>query len=200
LTLLALLLIGLAILTPSIPVFADSAPASQATATRVSSMGSATTAPRTIGAAKGLPRGGADSIDGGIALASDADVDATRLGLTATAVLPDEERLLLLAFEALAAARLDTAEHHLRTLLRKFPDFHLARLTLADVFMARSGRFVDFASGAAGQRVEALRQEALARLANARDANVYARQPDALLQLSKSQSQAVVVDLKASRM
>ena len=66
--------------------------------------------------------------------------------------------------------------------------------------MARSGRFVDFASGAAGKRVETLRQEALARLANARNANLRVRQPDVLLQMSKSQSRAVVVDLNASRM
>ena len=91
-------------------------------------------------------------------LVGDSDIDAQRLGITAAAaVLPDEERMLLLAFEAIGGARLETAEQHLHTLLSKHPDFHLARLALADVLMARSGRFVDFASGAAGKRVELLR-------------------------------------------
>jgi hypothetical protein len=124
----------------------------------------------------------------GIVLASDIQVDAKRLGITAKAVLPEEERLLLLAFEALASSRLDTAEHHLLALLAKFLDFHLARLALADVLAARSGRLVDLASGAAGKRVNTFRQEALARLANARNTNLRTRQPDVLLRMSKSQS------------
>jgi murein L,D-transpeptidase YafK len=85
-------------------------------------------------------------------------------------------------------------------LLEDFPDFHLARLTLADVLMARSGRFIDFASGAAGKRVDTLREEALVRLANAHNGKLDGRLPDVLLKLSTSQASAVVVDLKASRM
>ena len=195
LMLLALSVAGFVVSTPSDPVRADSLPVLPIAAKAVTQSGLAQGI-----RAKAIPRVINGEIADGIALTSDSDVDARRLGITAAAVLPDEERMLLLAFEALAGARLDMAEQHLRTILDKFPDFHLARLALGDVLMARSGRFVDFASGAAGQRVETLRQEALVRLAYARNTNTRARRPDALLQWSKSQSRAVVVDLKASRM
>ncbi|MFT5176959.1 MAG: murein L,D-transpeptidase YafK [Gammaproteobacteria bacterium] len=189
--LLALLLIGIAVSIAVMmsPVTAQLVPQARAVATA-----------QTLQTASPIVAASSARNPAGIVLVSDSEVDAKRLGITASAMLPDEERSLLLAFEALASSRLDAAEHHLRPLLAKFPEFHLARLTLADVLMARSGRLVDFASGAAGKRVETLRQEALVRLANARNANLRVRQPDVLLQMSESQSRAVVVDLSASRM
>ncbi len=137
----------------------------------------------------------------GITLSSDTTVDPRRLGrVAAVPGLPDEERRLLLALESIAGARLDDAEAHLRGLLDRHPTFHLARLVLADVLLARSGRFVDFASGAPGARVDTLREEALARLANARNAAVPGRVPDVLLKLAPTQPSAVVVDLSTSRL
>lgn len=127
--------------------------------------------------------------------------DLARLGVTSrTPVLPREERLLLRSIEDIAHARLDDAQRNLGTLLSLHPDFHLARVVLADVLMARSGRFVDFAAGSAGERVDMLRDEAKARLANARHGADPARLPEALLQLSASQRSAVVVDVAASRL
>jgi len=137
----------------------------------------------------------------GIALANDSTLDAARLGITAAVSgLPEEERALLLALESITGARLDDAERQLRAVLRRHPTFHLARLVLADVLMARGGRFVDFASGAAGGRVETLRAEALARLASVRVAARPGRVPDVLLKLSPSQTRALVVDLATSRL
>lgn len=137
----------------------------------------------------------------GITLSGDNAPDLERLGLVPRAVaLPREERLLLRSLEAIAHGRLDAAQRHLGTLLSLHPDFRLARLVLADVLMARGGRFVDFASGAAGERVDMLRAEARARLANARRAAAPGRLPEALLQLSASQRSAVVVDVAASRL
>jgi murein L,D-transpeptidase YafK len=137
----------------------------------------------------------------GLSLASDASVDDRALGITAQAAgLPDEDRMLLLALEAIAAARLDVAERHLQSLLERHPEFRLARLVLADVLMARSGRLVDFASGVAGDRVEKLREEALARIASARDAAVAGRTLGVLLQVAPSQRRVMVVELNASRL
>jgi hypothetical protein len=204
-----LLLIGFAVSTPSVPVLAEALPVPTSTLL-MSNLSASSPHSAVLESKRNEPRHAVGQLPGpsssgtnrnGMRLVSDSDIDAQRLGITAAvAVLPDEERMLLLAFEAIAGARLDTAEQHLHMLLRKYPDFHLARLALADVLMARSGRFVDFASGAAGKRVELLRQEALVRLANARNASVQARLPDAVLQLSASQSRVVVVDLDASRM
>jgi murein L,D-transpeptidase YafK len=195
-----LILVGFAVSTPSVPVLAEALPAPTSTVL-ASNLSASSQRPAMLESKRNAGPSLLATNRDGMRLASDSDVDAQRLGITASAaVLPDEERMLLLAFEAIAGARLDTAEQHLHMLLRKHPDFHLARLALADVLMARSGRFVDFASGTAGKRVELLRQEALVRLANARNASVQARLPDAVLQLSASQSRVVVVDLKASRM
>jgi murein L,D-transpeptidase YafK len=132
-----------------------------------------------------------------------AGVGLAAEGATAVArasTLPEEERWLLLALEAIADARLDDAEAHLEALLARHPTFRLARLLQADVLMARSGRFVDFASGGAGARVDMLRAEAMARLANARNADVPGRQPESLLHLAPSQRRVVVVDVSAARM
>ena len=137
----------------------------------------------------------------GITLSGDTTADLERLGLTARGpALPAEERLLLRSLESISHARLDEAQQNLGTLLSLHPDFHLARVMLADVLMARGGRFVDFASGAAGERVDMLRAEARARLASAREAAEPGRVPDVLLQLSASQRSAVVVDVAASRL
>jgi hypothetical protein len=137
----------------------------------------------------------------GITLATDSTVDASRVGIgVSTPAIPDEERLLLLALEGTAQARLDDAEHHLSKLLKVRPAFHLARVVLGDVLMARSGRSVDFASGAAGERLDALREEALARLDNARSSTASGRLPGVLLEMSPSQHRAVVVDVSASRL
>lgn len=168
------ILIGFAVSTPYVPVLAEALPALTSTMLAsnlpASSPRLAIPEPKRNAQGDGPERSlgplrlagpGPSALDmnrNGMRLPNDPDVDAQRLGITAAAaVLPDEERMLLLAFEAIGGARLETAEQHLHTLLSKHPDFHLARLALADVLMARSGRFVDFASGAAGKRVELLR-------------------------------------------
>ena len=115
--------------------------------------------------------------------------------------IPREERLLLAALEAISEGDLDRAESTLRRLLNRQSKYRLARLVYADMLMARSGRLINFASGAAGQRVLALREEALARLANARHFSDSAgKLPAALLRLAPSQSRVVVVDVSAARL
>ncbi len=115
-------------------------------------------------------------------------------------VIPQEERLLLGALEAIGVADLDQAEYTLRRVLKRQPDFRLARLVYADVLMARSGRLVNFASGAAGRHVQVLREEALARLANVRNFPDQAHKlPSMLVRLAPSQPRIIVVDLSAAR-
>ncbi len=115
--------------------------------------------------------------------------------------IPREEQLLLDALEAIALADLDAAEMALSQLLKRQSKFRLARLVYADVLMARSGRLIDFGSGAARQRVKLLRQEAQARLSNARlFPDAANKLPSVLLGLAPSQSRAIVVDIRGARL
>ena len=115
--------------------------------------------------------------------------------------IPREEQLLLSALEAIARADLDGAETALSQLLKRQSKFRLAQLVYADVLLARSGRLVDFGSGAARQRVKLLREEAQARLSTARmfpDAGN--KLPSVLLGLAPSQTRAIVVDIRGARL
>lgn len=123
-------------------------------------------------------------------------VPGERLG-----ALPDVERRLLLALNAIAEARLDTAERYLETVIAQEPNYRLAQLVYADVLMARSGRAVDFHGGPGASRIRALFDEARARIEHARHAPAPERRlPDALLMVSEDIPQVVVVDVESARL
>lgn len=115
--------------------------------------------------------------------------------------LPEVERRLLLALNAIAEARLDNAERHLESVIALQPNYRLARLVYADVLMAKSGRPVNFRAGRSARRVRALLSEARARLAHARrDPADGHWVPDSLLMVAADTPQVVVVDIEAARL
>lgn len=115
--------------------------------------------------------------------------------------LPEVERRLLLALNAITEARLDTAERYLETVIAEEPNYRLARLVYADVLMAKSGRAVNFHAGRSASRVRALFAEARARIAHARRVPAPDRRfPDALLMVAADTPRVVVVDIEAARL
>ena len=86
-------------------------------------------------------------------------------------------------------------------LTARYPNWRLAQLVHGDLLLARSAPIAGFGNeaDAAGERLQGLRAEALARLRAYRDAPPSGRIPRYLVQLDRTQINAIVVDATLSR-
>jgi len=114
----------------------------------------------------------------------------------------DPEALLNKAIQEIGNDKLDAALVTVDRLLALKPDFRLANLIKGDLLLARSRELHSMgdASNAPRDRLEDLREEAIARL------NAYREKPQAngvpryLLQLNSDQKHAIVIDTQKSRL
>jgi murein L,D-transpeptidase YafK len=106
-------------------------------------------------------------------------------------------------FEAIEANRLDDALQRVDTLIRDHPNFRLAHLVRGDLLLARSRplqTFGNVAKTVPGEKIDGLREEALARLRALRSRPAEDRLPRYVLQLHPEQKHALVVDSRRSRL
>jgi murein L,D-transpeptidase YafK len=106
-------------------------------------------------------------------------------------------------FQAVEANRLDDALQRVDALIREYPNFRLAHLVRGDLLLARSRpleTFGNVAKTVPGEKIEGLREEALARLRALRSRPGDDRLPRYVLQLHAEQKHALVVDSRRSRL
>jgi len=117
-------------------------------------------------------------------------------------VTVDVEGRLLNAIHSWQSGDSDTALRHLRAITDEYPTFKLAQMIYGDMLAARAGQpglltRLDFADNVT---LQALRDEARARLLRDNQQPPYDRIPASLLRLAPEQDHAVVVDLNRSRL
>jgi murein L,D-transpeptidase YafK len=116
---------------------------------------------------------------------------------------PTPEDRLSGVFEAIEANRLDDALRRVDALIRDHPNFRLAHLVRGDLLLARSRPLQTFGNvtkTVPGEKIDGLREEALARLRALRDRPGDDRLPRYVLQLHPEQKHALVVDSRRSRL
>lgn len=104
--------------------------------------------------------------------------------------------------DEIEANRLDAALQKTEALLRQYPNFRLANLIKGDLLLARGKPISSFgaAANAPQDRLNDLREEAVARLRAYRDKPTANQVPRYLLQMPADQKYAVVIDTKKSRL
>ena len=114
----------------------------------------------------------------------------------------EPEALLNQAIEEINGNRLEAARATVDRLLVLKPQFRLAHLIKGDLLLARSRpiRTLGNAANVPDDRLDDLREEAIARLNAYRDRSHTDRVPRYLLQLNSNQKHAIVVDTKRSRL
>jgi murein L,D-transpeptidase YafK len=113
------------------------------------------------------------------------------------------ERRLSGVIAAIEANQTDLAMQRVEALIAKHPNFRLAHLIRGDLLLARARplrTFGDVAKTVPREKVEGLREEALARLRAARARPVTNRMPRYILQLNAEQKHVIVVDSGLSRL
>jgi murein L,D-transpeptidase YafK len=113
------------------------------------------------------------------------------------------ERGLSGVIAAIEANQTDLAMQRVEALIAKHPNFRLAHLIRGDLLLARARplrTFGDVAKTVPREKVEGLREEALARLRAARARPVTNRMPRYILQLNAEQKHVIVVDSGLSRL
>jgi len=121
----------------------------------------------------------------------------------ALAVPATPEDRLSAVFQALEANRLDEALGRVDTLIRDYPNFRLAHLVRGDLLLARARPLQTFGNvvkTVPQERIEGLREEALARLRALRERPAEDRLPRYVLQLHSGQKHVLVVDSRRSRL
>jgi murein L,D-transpeptidase YafK len=116
--------------------------------------------------------------------------------------LTPEDRLSSV-FEAVEANKLDDAMKKVDSLIADYPNFRLAYLVRGDLLLARTRALETFGNvvkTVPQERVEELREEALARLRALRDRPGEEWLPRYVLQLHPEQKHALVVDSRRSRL
>jgi murein L,D-transpeptidase YafK len=106
-------------------------------------------------------------------------------------------------FQAIEAKQPDLALKRVDALLRDHPNFRLAHLVRGDLLLARSRplqTFGNVAKTVPQERIDDLRNEALARLGAQRQRPAEGRLPRLMLQLHSQQKYALLVDSKHSRL
>ena len=125
------------------------------------------------------------------------------LGFAVAAAAATPEDRLSAVFEAIEANRVDEALKRVDALLRDYPNFRLAYLVRGDLLLARSRPLLTFGNvvkTVPQDRIEGLREEALARLRAMRSRPSEDRLPRYVLQLHPGQKHVLVVDSRRSRL
>jgi murein L,D-transpeptidase YafK len=120
----------------------------------------------------------------------------------AAAAATPEDRLSGV-FESIEANKLDAALKQIDALIAEYPNFRLAHLVRGDLLLARARPLQTFGNvvkTVPQERVEGLREEALARLRAQRERPGDNRLPRYVLQLNAEQKHALVVDSRRSRL
>ena len=114
--------------------------------------------------------------------------------------LPGTEAQLVKSLQAINNNRLDTALDEVNDLLRVNPNFKLAQLVKGDLLMARAGAIDNFgsAANAPSGKIEALRDEARARMQRVKSQAETRLKPRFLWQMDARQKYALVVDASRS--
>jgi murein L,D-transpeptidase YafK len=117
-----------------------------------------------------------------------------------TALSPDD--LLASALQEIADQRFDKALGHIEALLQARPNFRLANLIKGDLLQARARPLTGMGSttNAPPDRIEDLREEAIARLRAYRERPSEGKLPRYLMKLRPDQQYAIVVDTNRSRL
>jgi murein L,D-transpeptidase YafK len=121
---------------------------------------------------------------------------------SAAAAATPEDRLSAV-FEAIEANHLDVALKRVDALIADYPNFRLAHLVRGDLLLARAQPLQTFGNvvkTVPQERLEGLREEALARLRAQRQRPADDRLPRYVLQLNPEQKHALVVDSRRSRL
>ena len=121
----------------------------------------------------------------------------------ALAAAPTPEDRLSRVFESIEANRLDEALTRVDALIREYPNFRLAHLVRGDLLLARSRPLQTFGNvgkTVPAEKVEGLRDEALARLRALRQRPSEDRLPRYVLQLHPEQKHVLMVDSRRSRL
>jgi murein L,D-transpeptidase YafK len=121
--------------------------------------------------------------------------------IAAAAATPEDR--LSAVFEAIEANQSDVALKRVDALIAEYPNFRLAYLVRGDLLLARARplqTFGDVLKTVPRDRVEDLREEALARLRAQRQRPAEDRLPRYVLQLNADQKDALVVDSRRSRL
>jgi murein L,D-transpeptidase YafK len=122
---------------------------------------------------------------------------------TAFAAAATPEDRLSAVFDAIEANQLERALHHVDALIADYPNFRLAHLVRGDLLLARVRPLQtlgDVMKTVPQERVDGLREEALARLRGLRQRPADDRLPRYVLQLHPAQKHAIVVDSRRSRL
>jgi len=125
------------------------------------------------------------------------------LGCISLAAAATPEDRLSTVFEAIEANQLDVALKRVDALIADYPNFRLAHLVRGDLLFARARPLQTFGNvvkTVPQERVDGLREEALARLRAARQRPADDRLPRYVLQLHPEQKHALVVDSRRSRL
>jgi murein L,D-transpeptidase YafK len=120
----------------------------------------------------------------------------------AAAAATPEDRLSAV-YQAIEANKLDSALKQVDALIAEYPNFRLAHLVRGDLLLARARPLQTFGNvvkTVPQDRVEGLREEALARLRAQRERPGENRLPRYVLQLNAEQKHALVVDSRRSRL
>ncbi len=126
---------------------------------------------------------------------------AVLIPLAALGATPEDR--LSTVFQALEANRLDEALGRVDALIRDYPNFRLAHLVRGDLLLARARPLQTFGNvvkTVPQERIEGLREEALARLRALRERPAEDRLPRYVLQLNSGQKHVLVVDSRRSRL
>ena len=121
--------------------------------------------------------------------------------LAAGAATPEDR--LSEVYQAVETNRLDLALQRVDALIQDYPNFRLAYLVRGDLLLARTRpleTFGNVAKTVPQDKIDGLREEALARLRARRLRPVEGRVPSFVLQLEPHQKHVIVVDSRRSRL
>jgi murein L,D-transpeptidase YafK len=121
----------------------------------------------------------------------------------AVAASATPEDRLSTVFQSIEANRLDEALQRVDALIREYPNFRLAHLVRGDLLLARARplqTFGNVAKTVPGEKIDGLREEALARLHAQRHRPGDDRLPRYVLQLHAEQKHVLMVDSRRSRL
>jgi len=123
--------------------------------------------------------------------------------ISSAAFAATPEDRLSTVFQSIEANRLDEALQRVDALIREYPNFRLAHLVRGDLLLARAKpleTFGNVAKTVPTEKIDGLREEALARLRAARSRPGEDRLPRYVLQLHPEQKHVLVVDSRSSRL